>query len=338
MDKKILFEGPDLSYHNGDANIKQMRDNGYRRIGIRAGYGMNNVDQRYVPNAQACYNLSVDVLLYWFSYAYTVEMAAAEAGYAIAQAKKFWKCCPIAFDFEYDSVNYARKNGVAITRQLATDMAVTFLQAVKAAGYIPVIYTNRDYMRNYFDLERIAAEVDGVYVWYARYASTLPASEADMADIWQYTSSGRIPGVAGNVDLNRFYTDLNYGKAEITDREEKCNINILDFQKAANADGYRDADGRRLAEDGIDGSKTQYVRKQISLRAKRAGLIWEIGSRGNIVSWWQRRCNEILGHAQDVDGLYGKNARSETMALQKHLNLTQDGVAGYNSIQAVFYN
>ncbi len=338
MDKKILFEGPDLSYHNGAVNIKQMRDNGYRRIGIRAGYGKDNVDQRYVPNAQACHNLGVDVLLYWFSYAYTVEMAAAEAGYAIAQAKKFWKKCPIAFDFEYDSVNYARKKGVAITKQLATDMAVAFLRAVRAAGYIPVVYTNRDYMHNYFDLQRIMAEIGEVYVWYARYTSTLPASEAEAADIWQYTSNGRIPGVAGNVDLNRFYTDLNDGKTEITDREEKCNINILDFQKAANADGYRDADGRRLAEDGIDGSKTQYVRKQISLRAKRAGLSWKIGSRGNIVSWWQRRCNEILGHAQNVDGLYGKITRSETIALQERLNLAQDGIAGYNSIQAVFYN
>lgn len=337
MEKQILTEGPDLSKHNGVVDIKQIRDSGYKRIGIRAGYGKNNVDQKYVVNALACYNLDVAVLLYWFSYAYTVAMAAAEAGYAIAQAAKFWNCCPIAFDFEYDSVNYARKNGVNVTKQLATDMAIAFLRVVKEAGYIPVIYTNRDYARNYFDLQRITAEVGGVYVWYARYASTLHASEADMADIWQYTSTGRIAGVSGNVDLNRFYTDLD-GKTEIADREEKCNINILDFQKAANADGYRDADGCRLAEDGLDGPRTQYVRKQINLRAKRAGLTWKAGSAGSVVKWWQRRCNEILGHAQDVDGLYGKNARSETIALQRHLNLTQDGVAGYNSIQAVFYN
>lgn len=337
MDKEILHEGPDLSYHNGSVNIKQVRDAGCRRIGIRAGYGKNNVDQRYVVNALACYNLDVAVLLYWFSYAYTIDMAAAEAGYAIAQAKKYWQRCPIAFDFEYDSVNYARKNGVNVTKQLATDMAIAFLEVVKEAGYIPVIYTNRDYMRNYFDLQRIASEVGEVYVWYARYTSSLPDSEAGVADIWQYTSTGRIRGVSGNVDLNRFYTDFD-GKTEKADREGKCNINILDFQKSANADGYRDADGCRLAEDGIDGPKTQYVRKQISLRAKHAGFIWKVGSSGSVVAWWQRRCNEILGHAQDVDGLYGKTSRSETIELQRHLNLVQDGVAGYNSIQAAFYN
>lgn len=337
MSKKIVGEGPDISKHNGLVNIKQIRDSGYRRIGIRAGYGKNNVDQKYMANAQACYNLGVSVLLYWFSYAYTTAMSAAEAGYAVAQAAKFWTCCPIAFDFEYDSVNYARKNGVNVTKQLATDMAIAFLKAVRDAGYTPVIYTNRDYMLNYFDLQRITAEVGEVYIWYARYTSTLPDSEAEVADIWQYTSTGRIAGVFGNVDLNRFYTDFD-GKIDKADREEKCNINILDFQRAANADGYRDADGNRLVEDGIDGSRTQYVRKQIVLKAQVSGTGYVVGSRGNVVEWWQRRCNEILAHDQDVDGLYGKNARSETIALQKRLNLVQDGVAGYNSIQAAFYN
>ena len=73
------------------------------------------------------------------------------------------------------SVNYARKNGVSITKDLATDMAIEFLQRVKDAGYVPVIYTNRDYLRNYFDMERITAALGTVYVWYARYTSSLPA-------------------------------------------------------------------------------------------------------------------------------------------------------------------
>lgn len=102
MSKKVLYEGPDLSYHNGTVDIKRIRDAGYRRVGLRAGYGKNNVDQKYVTNALACFNLGVAVLLYWFSYAYTVAMAATEAGYTVAQAKKYWKKCPIAFDFEYD--------------------------------------------------------------------------------------------------------------------------------------------------------------------------------------------------------------------------------------------
>lgn len=315
MSKQLLYEMPDISYHNGVVNIKEIRDAGYPRIGLRAGYGKNNVDQKYVVNALACYNLGVDVLLYWFSYALNAGMSENEAVYAVEQAKKYWQVCPIAFDYEYDSVNYARKNGIEPTKQLVTDCAIAFLSKVVKLGYIPVIYTNEDYLKNYFDMDRIVAELGTVYVWYARYGiSSLPASRVDLVDIWQYTSSGSIAGVSGRVDLNRVYTDFGLTvKAETTPTASTCNINILNFQKAANADGYRDQNGNPLVEDGIDGAKTQYVRRQIALKAKWSVLGYKVGSTGSVVKWWQRRCNEILGHAQTEDGKYGKTSRSETL-------------------------
>ena len=337
MKKEKLYEGPDLSEHNGYADMKRVRNAGCKRVGIRVGYGKNNIDQRYVPNAQACYNLGVDVLLYWFSYASTTDMAEREASYAIAQAAKYWRRCPIAYDFEYDSVNYARKNGVPITKKLATDMAIAFLKQVNSAGYVPVLYANKDYLQNYFDLKKIAAAVGTLYVWYARYKNALPADEEDIPDIWQYTSKGKLSGVSGNVDMNRFYTDFCEATVP-ADRKDKCNLNIQAFQAAANADGIRDMNGDELVEDGLDGPKTQYVRRQVLLKAKKFGQKYVVGSSGHVVKWWQHRCNEILGHHQDVDGLFGQIARQETLAVQYMLALAVDGIAGYNSIQAVFYN
>lgn len=338
MSKQALFEGPDISVYQGNVDMKRVRDAGCKIVWLRAGYGKNNVDQKYIPNAQACYNLGIPVNLYWFSYAYTEDMSRNEADYAISQAAKFWQKCPIAYDFEYDSTNYARKNGVNVTRKLATDLAIAFLKRIKEAGYIPVLYTNDDYTKNYFNINRIQSEVGGVYIWYARYANAISASEMQLADAWQYTPKGSLSGIAGNVDLNKFYTDFSCQPVNKDEIQTKCNINILDFQKAANADGYKDMNGNKLAEDGIDGSKTQYVRKKIFLKAQKTLLSYKVGSSGSVVKWWQRRCNEILGRDQAVDGLYGKNSRSETIALQQKLGLTVDGIAGYNSIQAAFYN
>lgn len=336
MNRYITGEGPDLSAHQGIVDMKRIRNAGYRMAGLRMGYGRNNVDQQYAANADACYHLGMSVVLYWFSYAYTEEMAAAEAGYAVAQAGKYWKNCPIAFDFEYDSVNYARKNGVDITKQLATDMAIAFLTHVRDAGYLPVLYGNRDYLRNYFDPGRIEAAVGKVYIWYARYKTALSEEEREAADIWQYTSGGRVPGVQGDVDLNRFYADFDKSMDRVP-REEKQNINIRNFQAAARADGIRDENGNELTEDGIDGPKTQYVRRQIVLKAQKSGQKYIVGSAGHVVKWWQGRCNEILGHRQSEDGLYGQEARRETFALQRKIGLKEDGIAGYNSIQEVFY-
>lgn len=334
MKKQLLYDGPDISKHNGQVNMKKVRDAGAKRVGIRAGYGKGNVDQKYIANAEACFNLDVAPLLYWFSYAYTKEMARNEALEAIKQVSKFWKSCPIAFDFEYDSVNYARKSGVTITKETATAMAIAFLKEVKDAGYIPVLYTNKDYTDRYFSVSEIATQLGTVFVWYARYTSQLTGAETGLADVWQYTSSGSWPGISGDVDLNHFYTDF---KVEKADRKPTVNLNILNFQKACNKDGIRGADGKALKEDGIDGANTQHARKSINLKAKRAGFSCKTGSTGQVVKWWQTRCNEILGHSNDIDGKFGKKTRKDTIQLQKLLNLTQDGVAGYNSIQEVFY-
>lgn len=342
MKNSILYEGPDISYHNGIVDIKRVRDFGCKRVGIRVGYGKNNVDQKYIVNAQACCNLGVSVLPYWFSYSYSVPMAVAEAGYAIHHVGKYWASCPIAFDFEYDSVNYARKNGVIITKELATDMAIAFLNQIKCAGYIPVIYTNKDYSQNYFDLKKIFDELGQVYIWYARYTSAASTNNmciygASVADIWQYTSTGRVPGINGNVDMNRFYIDF---KDDIinSEREIKSNLNIKSFQAAANADSIRDMNGNELVEDGIDGVKTQYVRRQIALIAKKSGHYYVVGSSGHVVKWWQMRCNEILSCSKKTDGLFGEESRNATIEVQKKLGLKVDGIVGYNSIQAAFYN
>lgn len=331
--KKILYKGPDISYHNGNVDIKRVRDAGYRRVGIRCGYGKNNIDQKFAKNALACVNLGELVMLYWFSYALDADMAAQEARYCIAQAAKYWKSCPIAFDLEYDTVRYARTKGVNIEKKLATNMAIAFLKEVKEAGYIPVLYTNKDYTKNYFDIERIQKEVGHVYVWYARYTGSLPAAEENIPDIWQYTSKGKIDGVNGNVDMNNFFTDFNI-QEEAVQKPATCNINILNFQKAANADGYKDQLGQPLVEDGIDGSKTQYVRRKILL--KMNGL--RVGSTGKVVEWVQNRLNEILEYNLKIDGRYGSKTKHAVKQFQKKYGLAIDGKAGYNTIQGMFYS
>lgn len=333
----MTYLGVDISTHNGNVNIKRVRDAGMERIGIRAGYGNNNTDKMFNQNALACVNLGVPVLLYWFSYAYTVEMAKKEAEFAVEHAKKYWEKCPIAFDLEYDSVRYARTKGVNIDKELATEMAVAFMRRVEELGYVPVIYSNKDYLKNYFDMDKIKIRFDKVYLWYARYASAITTEERNKADIWQFTSKGRVDGINGDVDLNEFYTDFETVSKEPVENK-LCNINIQNFQKAMNLDGFGDSQGNLLVEDGIDGSKTQYARSKIYMKAKKVGLKWKSGFKGHTVEWFQKRCNEILGCNLKVDGFYGANTRKACLELQRKLGLKEDGIAGYNTIQACFYN
>lgn len=329
MTKEIKCEAPDISVHNGNVNFKAVRDAGYPQVFLRAGYGKNNVDQRFVVNASACRSLNIPVMTYWFSYALNTAMSGMEATYAIAQTKKYWEACPIAYDLEYDTVRYAATKGIKIDKTFATDMAIAFLKKVKEGGYIPVLYFNRDYRRNYFDLDKIRREVgEDVQVWYALYSSTIPSEELEGTDIWQYTSKGSVSGVSGNVDINKVYADIFTG-ATVVQQKQTCNLHILGFQQAANSDGYVDDVGSRLVEDGIDGKCTQAVRRKVCLR---------MGSIGALVKWWQVRLNEILGENLEIDGKFGKATRAATIKFQKQFALPSDGITGYNTIQMAFYN
>lgn len=334
-----MKKGIDISVHNGIVNIQKVLEDGYESVFIRAGYGDNNVDQQFLNNADACARLLVPVGFYWFSYGYNEDMAAAEGRFAVAAVKKYWVRCPIAFDLEYDTVAYARKKGVNIDKDLATGMAVAFLREVISAGYIPVLYTNKDYKDNYFDIDRIRQSFqEKIYIWYARYTKSLTAEEQGWVDVWQKSSSGKVAGISGAVDLNEIYTAFD-DKATVAAAPTKpaVNINVVDFQKAANLDGYVDHEGEKLVEDGLVGVRTTEVMQKVLLKAKRLLAVFMTGSNGELVKWWQRRLCE-MGFATDVDGKFGGKTRKQTMAFQKQYNLTVDGIVGANSIGGMIHN
>lgn len=334
--KTLLFEAPDISSHQGNVNLKSVRNAGFPAVILRAGYGQNNIDQKFDQNAQACVNLEIPTAIYWFSYALNDEAVKWEAQYAIAAAEKYWQSIPIAFDLEYDTRRYAATKGVNIDKEMATRHAILFLQEVAKAGHTPMLYSNRDYLRNYFDFGKIQDAVPGVVLWLAYYSDSTPAELAQSA-LWQYTSKGSINGVSGNVDINRVYTDI-WGKVPTpAATKPSCNLYIKSFQIAANADGYRDQHGNKLLDDGQDGPKTQYVRRQINLRAKLGFLKIE-RSTGEVVKWLQTRLNECMNAGLSVNGEYDAATVKAVKAFQKQYNLVVDGVAGYNTIQMLFYN
>ena len=199
----MALKGIDVSQWQGNIDWQKVKGAGVQFAMLRAGYGRNNLDTKFHRNAQGAAAAGSPVGLYWFSYALNVEIARKEAQYAVELAKKYKITWPIAYDLEYDTVSYAVKNGVTITKSLATQMAIAFCEEIKRLGYIPMVYTNLDYLNRYFDRSKLPYDL-----WYAQYAST--ASVADK-EIWQYSSKGSVPGIAGNVDMNHGYKDYGNG-------------------------------------------------------------------------------------------------------------------------------
>lgn len=199
-----MLKGIDVSEHQGVISWTKVKHN-VDFVMLRAGYGRNNIDKQFVRNIKECNRLGIKVGIYWFSYAYNVDMAKQEAKYALEAVKKYKIDYPICFDLEYDTVNYAKKNGVKITKRLATDMVKAFCDTIKDAGYKVMNYANPDFLKNYF----YQKELNKYPLWLAYYDVKENQAKKYNCDIWQYTENGSIPGINGSsVDMNYSYKDF----------------------------------------------------------------------------------------------------------------------------------
>lgn len=197
----IMLKGIDVSCHQKDIEWEKTKNEIQFAI-IRAGYGKDNVDEKLVPNANACMNYNIPMGLYWFSYAYSVAMAEFEAECVIRQAKKYKIDYPIAYDAEYDTAKYCENHGVSFTRELCMELTLAFCNKVKEAGYQPAVYTNKDFANRFFDVKLLKSL--GIDIWYAYYNKSIDRTDIEM---WQYTSKGKVSGISGNVDMNYSYKD-----------------------------------------------------------------------------------------------------------------------------------
>lgn len=198
-------KGIDVSKWQGTVDWDKVKAAGIEFAMLRAGYGQGNIDAQFERNASECTRLGIPFGVYWFSYAYTDDMARREAQFCMDAVEGYKLSYPVAFDFEYDSVDNAAELGVSITKTLASSMARTFCNEVRSGGYYPMIYANPNYLAAYFD-EDIPKEYD---IWLAKWPRQPdPEVEPEQAGgMWQYTSSGTVDGISGRVDLDAAYKD-----------------------------------------------------------------------------------------------------------------------------------
>lgn len=210
-DKPVNYrKGIDVSKHQGTIDWEKVKASGVEFAMLRAGYGQNNIDEQFERNADECTRLGIPFGVYWFSYAYTPELARKEARRCLELIAPYKLSYPVAWDYEYDSYDNSVELGVTPTRALVSDMARAFLGAVEAAGYYAMLYANPDYIQRFFD-DALVARYD---IWLAQWQGNgeKPEDKPALAGgMWQYSNQGNngfaVPGVPTRVDLNYAYYD-----------------------------------------------------------------------------------------------------------------------------------
>lgn len=190
MQLKII----DVSEHNQKINWEQAKKHIDGAI-IRCGYGMdqrNQDDLWWKYNADECTRLGIPFGVYLYSYADTDDKSRSEAAHVLRLIRGYKLSYPVYYDLEEE------KDG---TRRQAVRGAKIFADIVEAAGYWVGIYANENWYKTI-----IGKSLDKYTKWVAKYSSKAP--DVPNVDIWQYSSSGSVPGVGGRVDMNYCYRDL----------------------------------------------------------------------------------------------------------------------------------
>ena len=204
-------EGVDVSSFSGDIDWAKVKESGIDfamiRIGGR-GYGEEGglySDDKAAQNLQGARDAGIKVGAYFYSQATTNAEAEEEADYAKEILGDIKLEYPLAFDWEIVRGDNARTEGVTSTQ--ATECAVAFCEKVKSYGYIPMVYSpSREFYFKY-DLSRLK----DYELWLVQYAEK-PDFYYQFS-MWQYTESGHVDGIDGNVDLNiSFKNTADYAK------------------------------------------------------------------------------------------------------------------------------
>ncbi|MDR1571127.1 MAG: glycoside hydrolase family 25 protein [Clostridiales Family XIII bacterium] len=191
--------GIDVSRYQGEIDWGRVAGDGVGFAMVRLGYrgyssGALTYDEFFESNMRGASQAGVRLGVYFFSQAVTPAEAVEEADMVIDSITPYGISLPIAFDMEDISGEAARTD--SMTAGQVTDVTIAFCERIKEAGYTPLVYANPNWFLSRMELDRL----EPYGKWLAQYYR-LPAYPYDFS-MWQFSSTGSIDGIKGNVDLN----------------------------------------------------------------------------------------------------------------------------------------
>ena len=177
-----------------------MANAGIDYVIIRVGYrgytsGVLVEDSYFAQNIAGATAAGIKVGVYFFTQAVTEAEAIEEASMAVQLVSGYKLTYPIFIDTE--SVSGGRAQSLSTSERTA--IVAAFCRTVQSAGYKAGVYASKSWYEN----NLTASSLSSYYIWVAQYNTSCTYTEK--YDMWQYSSSGSVSGISGNVDMNISY-------------------------------------------------------------------------------------------------------------------------------------
>lgn len=187
--------GLDISSFQGDIDFSKLKDSGVEFVIIRIGYGYDNknyLDKNFKHNIEEANKNNIDVGIYFYSYANSLQEAKTQAKWVLKQIKNYKVNLPIAFDWE----EWKNFNEYNLSFFGLTNMAEQFLKVVEKSGYEGMLYSSKNYLENIWMPTKYK-------IWLAQYSNQVTYS-GDYY-MWQLCDNGKVDGIDKTVDIDVMY-------------------------------------------------------------------------------------------------------------------------------------
>ena len=178
---KTLIDGIDVSEWQQVIDWKKAAADGVRFAMLRAAHGTKR-DACFERNISGAINAGVAVGVYCCSYASTPQGVAEEAEFLLEAIEPYreYITCPVAFDAEQDKQ-------YRLGRQKVTELILTFCGKVKEAGYVPMNYTNCNWLNSVIDKDALADGGIDTWVSWPKSAASFTDKPEDGATKHEHT-------------------------------------------------------------------------------------------------------------------------------------------------------
>lgn len=207
--RKTSYVGVDISKHTGKVYFPSLKAAGVDYVMIRLGSrgystGQITLDENFKENIEGAIEAQLDVGVYFYSQAISQDEAVQEANFVVQNLEPYRGRVkyPIAFNMGFVSNDKSRIEG--LSREDKTAVTVSFLDAVRAAGYVPMVYGDKEWLIKEVDLTKLQ-DYD---VWLSQ-EEEIPDYPYRYA-MWQYNTDGVLNGIDGGADLNICF--VNYSE------------------------------------------------------------------------------------------------------------------------------
>lgn len=215
------YTGIDVSQYQGTIDWSKVSSTNIGFVILRLGYGDNwtsQDDKKFITNVSELEKYNIPYGVYLYSYAKKTdgttelnkdsESAASEAAHTLRLLNSVSYKPNLKTSVYIDMED---KSTQSLGKTQLTAIANKFCSTISSNGYGCGIYANKSWLTTYLDAKTLSNKYN---IWLAEWItgtthsqalSTKPTYNTTGYKLWQFSSSGSISGISGNVDMDLGY-------------------------------------------------------------------------------------------------------------------------------------